>query len=152
MSAPNSTAATPHRAAPPAPIGRGLQVHNRYLVTEDDQGLVVIDQHALHERILYEQLRERVLAGTLESQRLLVPETVDLTAAEAAVILEARETAGQLGNRGRAVWWRHDPGLVLPGHAGPASTRARSCGRWSSSWWATASRPIAAICWTSCCT
>jgi DNA mismatch repair protein MutL len=95
--APNSTAATPHLAAPPAPIGRGLQVQNRYLVTEDDQGMVVIDQHALHERILYEQLRERVLAGTLETQRFLVPETVNLTAAEAALILETRETLASLG-------------------------------------------------------
>ncbi len=50
--------------------------------------MVIIDQHALHERILYEQLRRRVLAGTLETQRLLVPETVALTAAEAACILE----------------------------------------------------------------
>ena len=42
--------------------------------------MVVIDQHALHERILYEQLRDKVLAGALESQRLLVPEPVDLAA------------------------------------------------------------------------
>ena len=41
----------------------GLQLHNRYLVTENEQGMVVIDQHALHERVIYEQLRERVLAG-----------------------------------------------------------------------------------------
>ncbi len=53
-----------------APRG-ALQVHNRYLVVENDAGLEVIDQHALHERILYEQLRDKVLAGALESQRLL---------------------------------------------------------------------------------
>ena len=40
-----------------------LQVHNRYLVVETDDGIEVIDQHALHERILYEQIREKVLAG-----------------------------------------------------------------------------------------
>ena len=72
-------------------------MHNRYLVTEDEQGMVIIDQHALHERILYEQLRERVLAGTLETQRLLVPETVNLTPSEAAAVLEARETLANLG-------------------------------------------------------
>ena len=57
----------------------------------------MIDQHALHERILYEELRETVLSGKLESQRLLVPEPVSLTAAEAAAVLEMRETLGKLG-------------------------------------------------------
>jgi DNA mismatch repair protein MutL len=78
---------------PPAPPGvlrsaaapsNALQVHNRYLVVETDAGIEVIDQHALHERILYEQIREKVLGGALESQKLLVPEPVDLTATEAA--------------------------------------------------------------------
>jgi DNA mismatch repair protein MutL len=75
----------------------GLQVHNRYLVTENEEGMVIIDQHALHERILYEQLRERVLAGRMEMQRLLIPEPVSLTASEAAAALEARDTLAQLG-------------------------------------------------------
>jgi DNA mismatch repair protein MutL len=74
-----------------------LQVHNRYLVVETDTGIEVIDQHALHERILYEQIREKVLAGALESQKLLVSEPVDLTATEAAVVLEHTELLGQLG-------------------------------------------------------
>jgi DNA mismatch repair protein MutL len=74
-----------------------LQVHNRYLVVETDAGLEVIDQHALHERILYEQLREKVLSGTLESQRLLVPEPVDLTASEAAAALGHAELLARLG-------------------------------------------------------
>jgi DNA mismatch repair protein MutL len=76
---------------------RALQIHNRYLVTETDDGLEVIDQHALHERILYEALRERVAAGAVESQRLLVPEPVDLAAAEAAAALENRDVLAQLG-------------------------------------------------------
>jgi DNA mismatch repair protein MutL len=74
-----------------------LQVHNRYLVVETDAGLEVIDQHALHERILYEQIREKVLRGALESQRLLVPEPVDLTATEAAAALEHSDLLAQLG-------------------------------------------------------
>jgi DNA mismatch repair protein MutL len=74
-----------------------LQVHNRYLVVETDIGIEVIDQHALHERILYEQLREKVLAGALESQKLLVPEPVDLTATESATALEHSELLAQLG-------------------------------------------------------
>jgi DNA mismatch repair protein MutL len=74
-----------------------LQMHNRYLVVETPQGLEVIDQHALHERILYEQIRERVLSGAMESQKLLVPEPVDLTATEAAAVLEQRDLLARLG-------------------------------------------------------
>ncbi len=76
---------------------RALQIHNRYLVVENEEGLEVIDQHALHERILYELLREKVLSGVLESQRLLVPEPVDLSSQEAAAVLENRELLGRLG-------------------------------------------------------
>lgn len=75
----------------------GMQVHNRYLITENESGILVIDQHALHERILYEQLRDKVLAGTLEKQRLLVPEPVNLTPAEAGAALGAEDTLAQLG-------------------------------------------------------
>ena len=78
-------------------VANALQVHNRYLVVETDAGIEVIDQHALHERILYEQIREKVLAGALESQKLLVPEPVDLTATEAAAVLEHAELLAQLG-------------------------------------------------------
>jgi DNA mismatch repair protein MutL len=74
-----------------------IQVHNRYLIAETDEGMVIIDQHALHERILYEQIREKVLSGVLESQRLLVPEPVDLSPAEAAAVLAAAETLGRMG-------------------------------------------------------
>ncbi len=75
----------------------GLQIHNRYLVAESADGVVVIDQHALHERILYEQLRVKVLAGDLESQGLLVPEPVDLSPAEAAAVVGQRELLAHLG-------------------------------------------------------
>jgi DNA mismatch repair protein MutL len=74
-----------------------MQLHNRYLVTECDGGMIVIDQHALHERILYEHLRAKVLAGALEAQRLLVPEPVDLSPAEAAAAIESRELLAELG-------------------------------------------------------
>jgi DNA mismatch repair protein MutL len=88
------------RAEAPQPPERpinALQLHNRYLITESDDGMVVIDQHALHERILYEHLREKVLAGALESQSLLVPEPVDLSPAEAAAALDGRDVLAQLG-------------------------------------------------------
>jgi DNA mismatch repair protein MutL len=90
-------AAAPSASQPPAVAHGGIQIHNRYLITENEDGVVIIDQHALHERILYEQLREKVLAGNLEKQRLLVPEPVSLTPAEAAAALEAKEVLAQLG-------------------------------------------------------
>jgi DNA mismatch repair protein MutL len=80
----------------PAPRN-ALQVHNRYLVAETETGIEVIDQHALHERILYEQIREKVLGGALESQKLLVPEPVDLAASEAAAVLEHSSLLAHLG-------------------------------------------------------
>ncbi len=80
-----------------AHIAPAMQLQNRYLVTECDGGMIVIDQHALHERILYEHLREKVLSGKLESQRLLVPEPVDLSPAEAAAALEAHDLLAELG-------------------------------------------------------
>lgn len=107
LAPPRTTSAAAHRvdqpheiretAAPHLGVARALQIHNRYLVTETDDGLEVIDQHALHERILYEALRERVLAGAVESQRLLVPEPVDLAGSEAAAALENRELLAKLG-------------------------------------------------------
>ncbi|MFH1268453.1 MAG: DNA mismatch repair protein MutL, partial [Planctomycetota bacterium] len=81
---------------PEGPV-KAMQVHNRYLVTESEEGVMVIDQHALHERVLYEQLKARIECGAVESQRLLVPEPVDLSPAEAAAVLEHRELLEQLG-------------------------------------------------------
>ncbi|HOA51162.1 MAG: DNA mismatch repair endonuclease MutL [Thermogutta sp.] len=80
-----------------SPPIRALQVHNRYLVTESEDGVVVIDQHALHERILYEQLRQNIAQGRLPSQQLLIPEPVDLTPVEASLALENRELLAELG-------------------------------------------------------
>lgn len=72
--APAPEAASHEGAIPrPIPAQRILQVHNSYLVTQDEHGVLIIDQHALHERIMFERLKERMAAGNLESQRLLMP-------------------------------------------------------------------------------
>ena len=76
-----------------------MQIHNRYLVAESEEGVVVIDQHALHERILYEQLSAQLAHGDLEAQQLLVPEPIDLSGPEAALVLENREILARLGMR-----------------------------------------------------
>lgn len=75
----------------------GFQIHNRYLVTQDESGMVLIDQHALHERILYEQIKNKVLSKTMEKQPLLVPETVTLSPSEAAAAIESKEMLAEIG-------------------------------------------------------
>ena len=57
---------------------RFLQLDSAWIVLEEDGALVVIDQHALHERVMFEELRARLAAGTLASQRYLVPATADV--------------------------------------------------------------------------
>ncbi len=74
-----------------------FQLHDSYLVLETSEGMLVIDQHALHERILFEQLRRRIRAGQLEVQRLLIPEPIDLPAEQAALVLEAADALAALG-------------------------------------------------------
>ncbi len=85
--------------AAPSHCYLGFQVHNRYLVTQNESGMVVIDQHALHERIMYERIREKVIGqdGQLERQRLLVPEPVSLTPAERAATLASQDLLARVG-------------------------------------------------------
>jgi DNA mismatch repair protein MutL len=74
-----------------------VQMHDRYLVVQTAEGIEVIDQHALHERLLFEQLREAVAGGCLEVQRLLVPEPVELSAAEAALVFDHASSLAAAG-------------------------------------------------------
>jgi DNA mismatch repair protein MutL len=90
---PESAPETQHSALP----NRAIQIHDAYLVVETPTGMLVIDQHALHERILFEQLRNRVREGKLEVQRLLIPEPMELTMEQAGAILEARAPLAELG-------------------------------------------------------
>lgn len=61
------------------------QFHHTYLICEWDQGLILIDQHAAHERVLFEQLCSRSATAKQASQQLLVPETIDLGFRESRV-------------------------------------------------------------------
>jgi DNA mismatch repair protein MutL len=79
------------------PTLKAIQLYDAYLVLETPEGMLVIDQHALHERILFEQFKRRIRSGTLETQQLLIPEAVELTAEQAARILEQKEALGELG-------------------------------------------------------
>ncbi len=62
------------------------QLHNTYIVCEADAGMILIDQHAAHERILFEQFSNRAINSPKVAQRLLVPESVELGYREAGVL------------------------------------------------------------------
>jgi len=107
-SAPQVSSRETEPAPPPAPAAvpfalpnlaphTAIQLHDSYIVLETSEGMLVIDQHALHERILFEQLRRRIRDGKLEVQRLLIPEPIDLPAEQAALVLEAADALRELG-------------------------------------------------------
>jgi DNA mismatch repair protein MutL len=64
------------------PLG---QLDESFIIATDDEGLLLIDQHVAHERVLFDKYRSLEAARTAESQQLLIPETFDLTPAQAAV-------------------------------------------------------------------
>jgi DNA mismatch repair protein MutL len=97
MPRPEASSPRVPEAEPASRRPSALQAHNRYLVTTSEDGVEIIDQHALHERILYEQLRQKALSGALEVQRLLVPQPVDLTSTEAAAVIEHQALLAELG-------------------------------------------------------
>ncbi len=98
---PDLSRPTPH--APPTPLLhvplRLVGVVGRlYVVLESDRGLVLLDQHAAHERILFEQMLARLESGgPAASQRLLLPETVELSARDAHFLRELLPTLVRLG-------------------------------------------------------
>lgn len=76
---------------------RVLQVHGSYLVVEDAEGLLIVDQHALHERAMFEELHARVTAGPLESQRMLVPEVAPIDARALEALEDLQPLMARLG-------------------------------------------------------
>ena len=79
------------------PANTVMQIHNTYLVAQTAEGVIIIDQHALHERILYERFRERILQGPLESQGLLIPETIDASPAQVQAAEQHAPLLKQIG-------------------------------------------------------
>ena len=81
------------------PLGRAIaQVAGVYVLAENAHGLVVVDMHAAHERIVYERLKQAAdTGGPLPSQPLLIPHTMSATAAEVAAVQEEPEALKALG-------------------------------------------------------
>ncbi|MBL8722431.1 MAG: DNA mismatch repair endonuclease MutL [Planctomycetes bacterium] len=94
-SAPGPAASPVASASRPNPFqrvsGRYLQVLDLYLLLESPDGLLVVDQHALHERVVYEQLRAAHRQRAVQVQRLLVPAVVEVTPSEMQWCLDHRD-------------------------------------------------------------
>lgn len=76
---------------------RVLQIHDSFLITQDDEGVVIVDQHALHERVLYEAIHRRLAEGPLESQALLTPVMVGVSPRAMESLLGRRGTLARFG-------------------------------------------------------
>ena len=74
-----------------------LQIRDSFIVAESDDGFMVIDQHALHERIIYENLCRRLKQNKLESQKLLIPESFELNDVQAELIQQHNDLIEKLG-------------------------------------------------------
>jgi DNA mismatch repair protein MutL len=77
-------------------IPRG-QVRDPFIIAVDDEGLAIIDQHVAHERVLFERVMEKLTAGPLESQRLLVPMLLDVAASARQALLARRAELERFG-------------------------------------------------------
>ncbi len=82
---------------PPVPRGRYMVLHDSYIIVETPLGFTVIDQHALHERLIYDRLRALSESGELGVQRLLVPVELNVDAAERTAYEQNRDVLAALG-------------------------------------------------------
>jgi len=92
-----AASAAPDRAIRFAGMRRLGQFRANYLLLENDEQLLLVDQHAAHERVLYERIRAEWSAHAVASQGLLAPSAVRLSPRAHASLLEARESLARLG-------------------------------------------------------
>lgn len=86
------------RAGAPKPFGRFVQIHRRYILEETERGFRLVDPHALHERLLYDQIVDRLgKGGPLEAQRLLFPLILEVDRAEHALLDERKPVLEAVG-------------------------------------------------------
>ena len=73
------------------------QLHETYVIAQTADGIVIVDQHAAHERLVYEDMKRQMAAGGVKRQALLIPDVVELTEDEAARVLERADELADLG-------------------------------------------------------
>lgn len=73
------------------------QIHENYIIAQTAQGMVIVDQHAAHERLVYERLKRQRAENGIATQALLIPDIIDLSASEAARLLDLAPELAALG-------------------------------------------------------
>jgi DNA mismatch repair protein MutL len=102
------------------PLGAArAQVHENYIIAQTAQGIVIVDQHAAHERLVYERLKRQMAETGITAQALLIPEIVELSPTDAARILDAAADLRRLGLTiepfgGSAIAVRETPAILGP--------------------------------------
>ena len=80
------------------PLGAArAQIHENYIIAQTQDGLVIVDQHAAHERIVYESLKQQIAANNVASQGLLVPDIIEVTDQESIFLMQEQECLQQFG-------------------------------------------------------
>ena len=80
------------------PLGAArAQIHDTYILAQTQDGLVIVDQHAAHERLVYERLKNERALHAVKRQLLLIPQIIDLDPVEAARLIEKAEILAELG-------------------------------------------------------
>ncbi|MEP6018551.1 MAG: DNA mismatch repair endonuclease MutL [Paracoccaceae bacterium] len=80
----------------PLGVARG-QVHENYIVAQTADGMVIVDQHAAHERLVYEKLKDQMAQTGVARQALLIPEIFELSSSEVALLLEYADDLSRMG-------------------------------------------------------
>ncbi|MDV7272038.1 DNA mismatch repair endonuclease MutL [Thioclava sp. A2] len=81
-----------------APLGAArAQLHENYIIAQTENGVVIVDQHAAHERLVYERLKRQMAENGVPSQALLIPEIVELSSGDAALLLERADELARFG-------------------------------------------------------
>ena len=80
------------------PMGAArAQIHENYIIAQNENGMVIVDQHAAHERLVYERFKAQIADGGVSAQGLLTPEIVDLDDTQAGHLLEQADLFQRLG-------------------------------------------------------
>jgi len=88
----------PAPVAPGAPLGVArAQLHETYVIAQTADGIVIVDQHAAHERLVYERMKHALEAGGIARQPLLIPEIVELDPAEVDRVASRAAQLAELG-------------------------------------------------------